>query len=257
VEYYQRQGTPEEQGAMEAIKSAMGFIFEQFGGRVVPIPQAFKPLIEAFTNFSFLTGKPLEGIHQVGMLPHMRTNARTSELAIQIAKFASEGGLEVSPIDLDTVLQGFFGSTAALTTMVTDQMINPERMDRPLNKWALLSNYMLDPVGTRRIGEFYDNRERVFQLHNTLNELAKVDVNAAEKFAETHASELAIYQYVNATLEQLEKTRAYKNYLSSSAAVADGMSQEERESQTLQVRQAEVSLTAWLRDAKTELRPKG
>lgn len=255
VEYYKRQGTPEEQTAMEAIESSMGYIFEQFGGRVVPIPQAVKPLLEAFTNHSFLTGNQLEGIHQQGMLRHMRVNERTSELAIQIAKFtADQIGVEVSPIMIDNVLQGYFGSTAAMASMMTDQMLNPDRMDRPLNKWALVSNYMLDPVGTRRVGEFYDEREKVFQLQNTLNELAKKDINAAEKFVDAHANELATYSAVNATLQQLEKTRAYKNYLSSRASVEDGMSQEDRAKETLEVRKMEVELVQWLREVKTDLR---
>lgn len=256
IEYMHRSGTSEEQDAIEAVKSSMGYIFEQFGGRIVPIPQAVKPLLEAFTNHSFLTGSTLEGTHQASMMPHSRVNERTSELAVQMAKFTSNNGLEVSPIMIDTILQGYFGSTAAMTAMVTDQMLNPTRVDRPLNKWALVSNYMLDPVGTRRVSEFYDNRERVVQLHGTLQDLATTDINAAEAFATAHAHELATYQAVNATLEHLQKTRAYKNYLSSAKAMEDGMTQDDRGSQTKQIRQAEVELTSWLRAAKTELRPK-
>ena len=107
-------------------------------------------------------------------------------------------------------------------------------------------------MGTRRVGEFYDERERVFQLYNTMNALAEKDPYAAEKFVDEHQQELATYGAVNATLQQLEYTRAHKRYLNGPAK--DDMSKEEREDQMLQVRKLEVGLTGWLREAKTELR---
>ena len=119
---------------------------------------------------------------------------------------------------LDNAMRGYFGSTAALVTATTDSLLNPSRVDRPLHKWALLSNYMIDPVGTRRITEFYEERERVGKLQTTLNDLAKTDMAAAEKFVSEHEQALALNPYINSTLEQLEKTRAYRKYLNS----ADG-----------------------------------
>ena len=90
VEYYKRKGTPEEQEAMEAVRTALSYIFEQYVGRVTPIPQAVKPLLEAWTNYSFLTGRELIGIHQKQLDPSMQVRENTSELAIQIAKFSKD-----------------------------------------------------------------------------------------------------------------------------------------------------------------------
>ena len=254
VEYMRRQGTPEEQEAFEAVRTAAAYIFEQYVGRTVPIPQAAKPLLEAWTNHSFLTGRELEGIHQKGMLPHMRTASNTSELAIEIAKFAAEQvGVEVSPIMIDNALRGYLGSTAATATLVTDGLLNPTRMDRPLHKWALVSNYAYDPVGTRRTSEFYDVREKVGQINNTLNDLARTDINAAEKFYNEHSQELALASAVNSTLQQIEGTRAYRKYLDSAEAAAE-MTQQERQDKLEEVRKYEVELVRWLRDAKTQLR---
>ena len=254
VEYYKRQGTPEEQEAFEAMRTGLTFIFEQYVGRVTPIPQAVKPLLEAFTNHSFLTGRELEGTHHKQMLASQRRSAGTSELAIQLAEFAKNNvGVEVSPIMLDNAMRGYFGSTAALVTATTDSLLNPSRVDRPLHKWALLSNYMIDPVGTRRITEFYEERERVGKLQTTLNDLAKTDMAAAEKFVSEHEQALALNPYINSTLEQLEKTRAYRKYLNS-ADGAQEMSKEDRARELEEVRKYEVELTKWLREAKTEIR---
>ena len=256
VEYYRRKGTPEEQEAMEAIRTAASYIAEQYVGRTVPIPQAVKPLLEAWTNYSFLTGRELIGIHQKGLDPSMQRREGTSELAIRIAEFSRDmvGVDALSPIIIDNVLRGYFGSTAALTVMATDGLLNPTRVDRPLHRYALLSNYMIDPVGTRRIAEFYDERDRVGRANATLNELVtRGKLAEAEAYADKHEQELILNSAINATLEQLQQTRAYRKYLNGADAAAD-MSMEERVETLEEIKKMEVEMVGWLREAKTAIR---
>jgi hypothetical protein len=255
IEYLRRSGTPEEQTALEAIRSAAVYMAEQYIGRTVPIPQAVKPLIEAWTNYSFFTGRELEGIYQKQQDPSMRVTSKTSELAQVISNFSRDviGVDAVSPIQIDNMLSGYFGSTAALVTMMTDSLLNPSRVDRPLHKYALLSNYLHDPVGTRRLTEFYDMRESVGKANNTLRQLAKTDMARAEAYAESHQTELALESAVNSTLEQLERTRAYRKFLNSPDGAAE-MSKEDREKELEEIKKMEVEFTRWVREAKTELR---
>ena len=255
IEYLRRSGTPEEQTALEAIRASMKYMSEQYIERTVPIPQAVKPLIEAWTNYSFFTGRELEGIYQKQQDPSMRTTSRTSELAQAISNFSRDviGVDAVSPIQIDNMLSGYFGSTAALVTMTTDSLLNPTRIDRPLHKYALLSNYMYDPIGTRSLTEFYDEREKVGRANNTLRQLMKTDIARAESYAEAHQEELALESAINSTLEQLERTRAYRKFLNSPDGAAD-MSKDERESELKELKTIEVDLTRWLREAKTEIR---
>jgi len=254
VEYMKRQGTPEEQTAWEATRTALTYIFEQYLGRTVPVPQAVKPLLEAWANKSFLTGRSLEGFHHQSMDPSARRTDQTSELAIAIANFSRDVvGVEVSPIMIDNTLRGYFGSTAALTTAVTDSMLNPTRVDRPLHKWALLSNYMYDPVGTRRISEFYEEREKVGKAGATLRELMKTDMDKAAAYAEEHADELQLESAVNATLQNLENTRAYRKHLNSPDGARE-MPAEEREAMLKEIKQMELQYVGWLREAKAAIR---
>ena len=254
VEYMRRQGTPEEQTAFEAVRTTLSYMFEQYLGRAVPIPQAIKPVIEAWANKSFLTGKDLEGYHHRAMDPSMRKTEQTSELAKAIAVFSrDEIGVEVSPIMIDNALRGYFGSTAAMVTMVTDSLLNPTRVDRPLHKYALFSNYLYDPVGTRRMTEFYEEREKVGKANTTLNELMKTDLDRAEKYIDEHADELQLESAINSTLEQLERTRAYRKYLNSVEGAND-MNKTDREAELKELKQMEIELVGWVREAKTELR---
>jgi hypothetical protein len=255
VEYMRRQGTPEEQEAWEATRTALTYIMEQYVGRVVPVPQGVKPLLEAWTNYSFFTGRELEGIYQKQQDPSLRRASNTSELAIAIANFSKDviGVDKVSPILIDNALSGYFGSTAGLLVAMTDSLLNPTRVDRPLHKYALIANYMYDPVGTRRMTEFYDEREKVGRANTTLRELMKTDLDKAAEYAEKNADKLMLESAVNSTLEQLERTRAYRKYLNGPLG-AEEMSKEEREASIKEVKQMEVQLTSWLREAKVAIR---
>ena len=256
LEYFRRNGTPEEMEAAEASITALKYAFEQYVGRTVPIPAAIKPVIEAWTNHSFFTGEQLEGTFQQQLLPSQRVRSSTSELAKAIANFTSETFGEkatISPIKIDNFLQGYFGSVAGMLTMATDQLINPDRIDRPLNKYWMLSNFLHDPVGTRRINEFYELREKVVPKLNTLNELAKTDIDKAEKFMQENEQDLILAQAINSALAQLSDTRAYKNYLNSKAS-AESMSMDERKAELEEVRRLETELVGWLREARASVR---
>ena len=259
VEYFMRNGTKEEMEASDATFTALKYAFAQYspiGGRMTPIPAAIKPVIEAVTNYSFFTGRELEGVYQRGqLLPSQRTRGNTSELAQAISKFTESLLGEtnaISPIMIDNTLQGYFGSVAGIVTMGTDQLMNPDRMDRPLQKYWMLSNFLYDPVGSRRLDEFYELRSKTFGVKGTLDKLAKEDPDAAVKFANEHINELSLAQGIGSALGQLSDTRKYKNYLNSKIA-AQSMNQDERKTSMEETRRIEQELVGWLREVQADM----
>jgi len=62
-----------------------------------------------------------------------------------------------------------------------------------------------------------------------------------------------LYKSVNATLEQLSKTRKYKNWLDTKAA-AEEYSGAERLKMRQEVQSYEKEMVSWIRQAKTELK---
>jgi len=101
--------------------------------------------------------------------------------------------------------------------------------------------------------EFYEEREKMGKANATLNNLMKTDTDRAVVYAEEHQSELAFESAINSTLEQLQRTRAYRTFLNS-ADGAKAMSTTEREEQLLEMRKLESELTGWVREAKTAYR---
>jgi len=259
VEYFMRNGTKEEMQASDATFTALKYAFAQYspiGGRMTPIPAAIKPVIEAVTNYSFFTGRELEGVYQRSqLLPSQRTRGNTSELAQAISKFTETllgENNAISPIMIDNTLQGYFGSVAGIITMGTDQLINSDRMDRPLQKYWMLSNFLYDPIGSRRLDEFYELRSKTFGVKGTLDKLAKEDLDAAVKFANEHINELSLAQGIGSALGQLSDTRRYKNYLNSNMA-AQSMSQDERATSMEETRRLEQGLVGWLREVQADV----
>ena len=89
-----------------------------------------------------------------------------------------------------------------------------------------------------------------------LNELAKTDPVRAEAFAVENEDRLMLERSINATLNQLKDTRAYRKYLNSPIG-AEQMPKDERERELEEIRKLEAELTGWLREAKTEIRKAG
>ena len=253
IQYYKREGTPEQQAASEAITTWLRAGFETYFGRTNPIPQALKPFVEIITNHSFFTGRELEGTYQKQLDPYMRTASTTSEFAKAVAKFVNDGTdgkVQVSPISIDTVLTGYLGTTAAITTMMLDGLLNPDKMDRPLHRMAGLAPFSYDPVGTRHLDEFYDLREKVARAQTTLNTLAQRSVEEATAYVERNRDKLAVYKAVNASLNELEELRKAKAWLTTEHGAASFKSAEDRNAHLKRVQEYEQRVLDWVRQAK-------
>jgi hypothetical protein len=110
---------------------------------------------------------------------------------------------------------------------------------------------MYDPVGTRRMTEFYEERETMGKANATLNSLMKTDMDRAVVYAEEHADELMLESAINSTLEQLQRTRAYRTFLNSVEGAKE-MSADEREAGMKEIKKLEIELVGWVREAKAD-----
>jgi hypothetical protein len=254
VGYYRRQGTPEEQEASEMVLSTLQYAREQYIGRINIIPTAIRPVVENLFNYSTLTGRPLEGTYQQLMLPHERVSKGTSELSKSIAEYLAQAGVEISPIKIDNAVKGYFGTSAAAVMMLTDSMLHPDAVDRPMSKWMGISGLMYDSTNmTNPKDEFYDLRSKVMPIQKTLQDIAKTDVNKAYQFAQDHVEELALSKSVMHTLTALSELRKYRNWLNGPDAERT-LSKEDRTEQMNKILGMENQSTSWVRQVKTQVR---
>jgi hypothetical protein len=258
VGYFHRQGTPEEQLASEVVKTAALYAWSQTGERLeaAPIPLAVRPLLEIITNHSFLTGRDLEGTYQKQLLPHAREVSNTSQQSKLMANWAYEQlGLEVSPIMVDQAFNGYFGAVPAVVNMITDHMLNPSAVDRPLNKWLGLSGSAYDETNlTNPTDEFYALREKTIPKLKTLQDLSKTNPEEAQKFYEKNEKDLQLAKPVEHALTQLSKMRAYEKVLKGPEGVKLIPDATERDRQLKELIKMKNDNLGWVREAQALVR---
>ncbi len=245
--YYKRQGTPSEQTAAAAVESWFNAAYEEYAGRMVLEPLGTRPLIESLTNHSFATGRPLVGAHMQKLEGPRQFNDTTSGFAKSVAKHMYDvTGVQMSPIHIDNFLSGYFGTTYAWATAVTNQMIEPNRVDTPLYKMAGLGPFVRDAIGKRNLNEFYGLLTKVDTANATFKDLEAHDVDAAYKYMEQNTAKLAVYATLHDTLVNLAQTREYSKLLNSVDGAKMVPSKEERRKQLDQLRSHESKMTEYI-----------
>jgi len=251
VEYYRRYGTPNEQSALEAIRTWLTYAGDQTILRTNLVPLSVRPAVEILTNHSFVTGRELIGARQANVDPSEQVQPRTSEFAKSVAKFVADStGVQVSPIHIDTVFNGYLGTSWAATSMALDAMINPSRTDRPIDRFVGLSAFTYSPIGTEPINEFYELANKTNRAAATLNQLVQTDPARAEAYVREHAAELEVDKMVNHTLREISKLRQYTTYLNSEPGAQAVPDSAERLRLLEEAKKYEVELVGWVQQVK-------
>lgn len=169
----------------------------------VPIPVALRPVAEAFTNYSFLTGRELEGIYQQSLPSAMRYKDTTSELAKAIGVYA-----DVSPIKVDNFLTSWFGMTGSLVSMTADGLMNPNSAERPIHKLPFANIVTYDAAAQAQIADaFYDTAGKARAARNGLKVLEQENPEKAQAFYDKNAKLIALAPEAERVLQQLETFR--------------------------------------------------
>jgi len=178
----------------------------------LPVPVLLRPVAEAFMNYSFLTGRELEGTYQQNLPSALRYTATTSELAKAIGVYA-----DVSPIKVDNFLTSWFGMTGSLVSMVADGMMNPNSAERPIHKLPFANLVTYDNTAQAQIADaFYDTAGKARNARNGLKLLEQEHPEKAQAFYDKNAKLIALAPDVEHVLQQLEKLRQSEKYIRSS-----------------------------------------
>lgn len=193
VRYYKLYGTKEEQTALDVVGNMTKRGIDVFSSPNITA-QMIRPFLENMVNHSFFLDRPLESQAQQALRPFERYGTGTSDAMKSLAKSledaANATGVEafaISPIKLENVVRGIFGTAAGLGLSMADMMINPGRTDRPLNQQlgaqlTGLSAVTKDPIGTRQLDFIYDLEKRVEQVNGTVNRLTERKPEDVDQF---------------------------------------------------------------------------
>jgi hypothetical protein len=203
-----REGTERPVDATTFMKGMRDAAINAYGG-VNVTPQLIKPAIEVATNYSFFTGNPIVGINMAGKETYLQFNDHTSELAKLF------GYVGISPMKVDHLIRGYLGTVGGVALDVTDAAADPNRMAKPINKLPLIKTFMYDDTGRGYKTEFYDFRERVDKVVNSVNTFKREGrlEELQEYLTEDKMNLYAMKGVVNKVEDQLGKLRQYRNII--------------------------------------------
>jgi hypothetical protein len=117
---------------------------------------------------------------------------------------------------VDHLIRGYLGTVGGVALDVTDAVADPNRLAKPVNKLPLIKTFMYDDTGRGYKTEFYDFRERVDKVVNSVNTF-KREGRAEELQEYLTEDKLKLYAMkgvVNKLEDQLGKLRQYRNIIS-------------------------------------------
>jgi hypothetical protein len=213
------------------LQSTLGFNF---------IPQAFLPLYETQTNFSFFTQRPIIGQgmedvaarYQVSPGTSMFAQMLADKLRVETSEDSSEftkalaKSLDLSPIKVDHVIKGYTGTIGQYAVEVFDAMYNLNadvpKPSKRFEQLPIIKRLALDPDARGQVTGFYDLKNSVDEVVRTSNLLERTaQTEDYTKYLMNNMNVLAQRDYVLALDKSMKEFREMKTMIQYSAMSAD------------------------------------
>ena len=162
---------------VSAVKSVLLREFD-----MTPIPQVVKPLIEVGMNKNFFFDRPIEPYRFKNMSAKEKRDLYTSETMITMSEAFDWAGVEISPMQLEHLVNGYFGWVGELGIGLSNMIVSKARdfPERPAQKFmdhpVLRKMFQASPIRNTKAGTaFYERLKDVEQAHNDLNLSKKLE----------------------------------------------------------------------------------
>jgi hypothetical protein len=207
--------------AEKAAKAEIGSLASLAFGIADVTPTMLKPVLENMTNYSFFTGRDLVGYNLRMQESNMQYNDNTSEIAKWLSNTLYDAGeaiglsgdmTAVSPIKIDNLVRGWFGSMGRDFLYTTD-MLSGEKPTPKLNQLPLAAGFFYDTEGGGLKSDFYELRDKSTRAYNTWKNHQKTDPEKARDYLENHRDLISIHKPLETTADLLTKFNQQKRRL--------------------------------------------
>ena len=194
---------------MKSLTTSLGSVLANtFVPPAEGVPQLIKPTAETALNVDIHTGRPIVPEHMKNLEPGLQFNATTSEYAKWLGAKAN-----VSPLKLDHLFKGYFGTTAQLMDMATGSIIADVRDIPKPTESARATLGKLPSVGMAFgkegnqavANDFYEVKKDFDRSVESYKKIAQTDPEAAKKYKEEHEDTMYKASRLNKRLEVLKR----------------------------------------------------
>jgi len=160
-----------------------------------PLPTALKPVLEAITNYSFFTGRPVDPRGEEKLDSSLKYGPYTSEFAKVMSDLT---GSHISPRQIDNMVSGYFGGLGKYATSTVDKALKlsgrdttPKIAGDPFTNIPLIKGFISrNPLGpsSESVTHFYSSLGRAETAEQTAKFLEEKlhDPKAAEQWRKDH-----------------------------------------------------------------------
>jgi hypothetical protein len=186
-----------------------------------PIPQTFKPIIEAATNYNFFTMRPIVGQGMQEVEARFQVGPGTSKSAEYIG-----GILNLSPLKVDQVIKGYTGTIGGYVTDVVDSIVS-QFSDVPkaslrFEQLPVVKRFVSDPEARGSVTQFYELQRSVDTVVRTMSLLEKTArPEEFAKYLEDNIGLLAVKDYVRDIEKSMKELREMRRTINSSPMEPD------------------------------------
>ena len=186
-----------------------------------PIPQTFKPIIEAATNYNFFTMRPIVGQGMQEVEARFQVGPGTSKSAEYIG-----GILNLSPLKVDQVIKGYTGTIGGYVTDVVDS-ITSQFSDVPkaslrFEQLPVVKRFVSDPEARGSVTQFYELQRSVDTVVRTMSLLEKTArPEEFAKYLQDNIGLLAVKDYVRDIEKSMKELREMRRTINSSPMKPD------------------------------------
>lgn len=205
----------------EVLASYFGGLKRNLPGEGILIPQAAKPALEAITNYSFFTGRGIEGMSDQG-LPTSQRGPNASE----VAKTLSKAGLDkigISPAKFDHLMQGYFAELGTFSTGMAGAAIAAATGKEPpaknIEQMPFFKAFMTNPNTSKAATDFYEIMGTAQEVVNAVNRMKKEGrIQEAKEFLsdEDNRKLMAVAPAMRKVQDNMAKIRARVNQIEAS-----------------------------------------
>ena len=209
------------------------------------IPQTFKPIIEAMTNYSFFTQREIVGMGLKDVAPEYQVGPGTSAFAEFVGKT-----LGLSPLKVDHVFKGYTGTMGMyavdLMDVVMDVNSDSPKPTKRFEQMPVIKRFALDPEARGNVTNYYQLKDSVDTAVRTMNLLEKSgDPKEFAAYVQDNAGMLAFRSYVNDLEKSMKELRDMKKQVQNSSMTGD-----QKRDTIVAIGQAENNLTTNIQTVK-------
>ena len=213
-----------------------------------PIPQTVLPFVEARTNYSFFTMRPIVGQGMENVAKEYQVAPNTSEAAKKLGGILGE-----SPIIVDHIMKGYTGSLGMYAIDLIDAVLfSNDASPKPAKRFEqmpVIKRFIVDKEAKGTVTAYYDLKNSVDEVVRTVNLMERTG-NAEDMgdYIEKNAYLLGMKGYISSVEKQMKGLREAAIQIRSS-----DMSPEEKRDSLSAITQAQIAMTASIREIKKSI----